>query len=153
MGFRNNDFTKDQLKGLSLTVKGMSKKYKFVKNWEFTDDFESYNSILYLNIYIDVDILSEFVGIEVDDFYKRQILNDPENAEYNRLFGPLKYDYQNKEIAEKSSQMKEDMITYMNDTYSMFPENLRIQYNVFSDTMVDVKLGIDLFKPIELFNR
>lgn len=152
MGFRNNDFTKDQLKGLSLTVKGMSKKYKFVKNWEFTDDFESYNSILYLNIYIDVDILSEFVGIEVDD-YRDRILKHPEYAEYNRLFGPLKYNFKDKEIVEKSSQMKEDMITYMNDTYSMFPENLRIQYNVFSDTMVDVKLGIDLFKPIELFNR
>lgn len=153
MGFRNNDFTKDQLKGISLTVKGMSKKYKFVKNWEFTDDFESYNSILYLNIYIDVDILSEFVGIEVDDYYRDRILKHPEYAEYNRLFGPLKYNFKDKEIVEKSSQMKEDMITYMNDTYSMFPENLRIQYNVFSDTMVDVKLGIDLFKPIELFNR
>ena len=153
MPYRDNNFTKEQIKGISLTIKGLSKKYKFVKNWEFTDDFESYNSILYLNIYIDVDILSEFVGIEVDDFYKRQILNDPENAEYNRLFGPLKYDYQNKEIAEKSARIKEDMVTYMNETYSMFPENIKIKYNVFSDTMVDVKLGIDVFKPIELFNR
>lgn len=153
MGFRNNDFTKEQIKGISLTIKGLSKKYKFVKNWEFTDDFESYNSILYLNIYIDADILSEFVGIEVDDYYRDRILKHPEYAEYNRLFGLLKYNFKDKEIVEKSSQMKEDMITYMNDTYSMFPENLRIQYNVFSDTMVDVKLGIDLFKPIELFNR
>jgi hypothetical protein len=153
MPSRDNNFTKEQIKGLSLTVKGMSKKYKFVKNWEFSHDFEQYNSILYLNIYIDVDILSEFVGIEVDDYYRDRILKHPDYAEYHRLFGPLKYDYQNKEIAEKSSQMKEDMITYMNNTYSMFPENLRIQYNVFSDTMVDVKLGIDIFKPMEIFNQ
>ena len=153
MPSRDNNFTKEQIKGISLTIKGLSKKYKFVKNWEFTDDFEKYNSILYLNLYIDIDVLSEFAGIEVDDFYRRQILNDPENAEYVRLFGPLNYDYQNKEIAEKSARIKEDMVTYMNETYSMFPENLKIKYNVFSDTTTDVKLGIDIFKPIERFNR
>ena len=153
MPSRDNNFTKEQIKGISLTIKGLSKKYKFVKNWEFTHDFESYHSILYLNIYIDIDVLSEFAGIEVDDFYRRQILNDPENAEYVRLFGPLNYDYQNKEITEKSARIKEDMVTYMNETYSMFPENLKIKYNLFSDTTTDVKLGIDIFKPIELFNR
>jgi len=153
MPSRDNNFTKEQIKGISLTIKGLSKKYKFVKNWEFTYDFESYHSILYLNLYIDIDVLSEFAGIEVDDFYRRQILNDPENAEYVRLFGPLNYDYQNKEIAEKSARIKEDMVTYMNETYSMFPENLKIKYNVFSDTTTDVKLGIDIFKPIERFNR
>ena len=153
MPSRDNNFTKEQIKGISLTIKGLSKKYKFVKNWEFTHDFESYHSILYLNLYIDIDVLSEFAGIEVHDFYRRQILNDPENAEYVRLFGPLNYDYQNKEIAEKSARIKEDMVTYMNETYSMFPENLKIKYNVFLDTTTDVKLGIDIFKPIELFNR
>ena len=42
------DLTKKQLRGVDLAIKALSKKFPFVEGWEFSDDYQKYNSNLFI---------------------------------------------------------------------------------------------------------
>lgn len=68
---RDNNFTDKQIRGIDLTIKALSKKFPFIEGWEFTEDFIKYDVSLYINLYVDLDELKEYVGEkEVKEYYR-----------------------------------------------------------------------------------
>lgn len=73
---RNNDLTDKQIRGIDLVVKSISKKYPFILGWEFTETWKKYHYHLYINLYVDWKLISEFYNQPLRDFY----INYPEQV-------------------------------------------------------------------------
>ena len=70
---RDNNFTDKQLKGITISIKGTAKSYPFIKGWKFVENYKNYNAHLYITLIIDVEILSEEVGLEIKPYYIEQL--------------------------------------------------------------------------------
>lgn len=66
---RNNDLTDKQIRGIDLVVKSISKKYPFILGWEFTETWKKYHYHLYINLYVDWKLISEFYNQPLRDYY------------------------------------------------------------------------------------
>ena len=71
-------------KGFDITTKAVSKRYPFIKGWKFTDNYQEYDVITLIDLYIDFNILSEYLNIPLDPYWKIR-LKDPNN-DYNTTY-------------------------------------------------------------------
>jgi hypothetical protein len=86
---RNNDLTDKQIRGIDLVVKSVSKKYPFILGWEFTETWKKYHYHLYIDLYVDWKLISEFYNEPLRDFYT----NHPEMVDRGAsLFSYIGFD-------------------------------------------------------------
>ena len=64
------DITPIKRKGIEMAVKGLSKTYPFVKGYRDDESVDKYESAHYIDLIIDLDKLSEYMGVEVNPFWK-----------------------------------------------------------------------------------
>lgn len=67
----NIELTPSQIKGINLVVKSASKKFPFIKGWEFTKDYNRYKTQIYINLYVDWEEAASFYGRKLNPFYKK----------------------------------------------------------------------------------
>lgn len=67
----NTELSPLQIKGIDLVVKSASKKYPFIKGWEFTKDYERYKTQIYINLYVDWEEAASFYGRKIHPVYKK----------------------------------------------------------------------------------
>ena len=70
--YRNNDFTKQQIRGIDLTIKSASKRFPFIKGWKFEPDYENYTSQLYINLIVDFDEVAKFYNTPLNPLYAKR---------------------------------------------------------------------------------
>lgn len=156
MSYRDNDFTKDQIKGLALTVKSVMKSFYFIKDWELAHDYEKYNSIVYIDLYVDMDLVSKYTGYEMIPLYKRILADNPEEISGSLLFafGQHSDSEGRKQKSDLSVKVKEEIETSMNVIYEHhIPEEYKIYYDIFEFRDTLVKIGIDNFIPIQALKQ
>ena len=152
---RDNNFTDKQLKGITISVKGAAKSYPFIKGWKFVENYKNYNAHLYIILIIDVEILSEEVGLNIKPYYIEK-LKKGERTEFGAIFSLFEWgDYGTEEwieMGEKSynfgSKVKETIIS----TYSYLPEDMKIYYSgetSFGVYKNPVQLTVDNFITAE----
>ena len=163
---RNNDFTDKQIKGIDLCVKAVAKKYKFIKGWQLTENYEQYNSILYINMFVDWLEVADELDVKVNPFYLNYY-EDYKKFRSSSLGGhmlpkeidsifDLTDEYRN-ELHNKSFNMYMSITRKLNSFYRELPNNMQIFYNTDSSIMGDnntlVELSVDNFiqyKPLEI---
>lgn len=64
-------YTEKQKKGIDLAVRGIKKKYPFIKGWEFTYDFDKYTMSVYIDLLIDWFEMADFYDKKIKDYWKR----------------------------------------------------------------------------------
>lgn len=69
MGKRDNNFSKKQIKGIDITIKSVSKKYPFVKGWRFDEGFMNYDSIIYIDLFVDYNKVAEFYNDKIHPIF------------------------------------------------------------------------------------
>ena len=140
---RDNNFTKKQLTGISLIVKSTSKKYFFIKDWSLTEDFKNYNYTLFIDLYIDFDLLSKYVGEELNPYVKMMDDNEPERA----IFLSLDICFKN-----GTDNLREEIVGLMDKLYQMLPEDLKIKV-ISNEYTHDVTLSIAKIKSIKVIKK
>lgn len=146
---RNNDLTKEQIKGIDLSVKSVSKKFSFVKGWEFSEDYDKYVSHLYINILIDIFEVAELLKYQVKDYY----INNLESVQSSALSPFLKIkdssDYTNDEqVFEDAYSLGRDVDNALNYFYDILPEKFKLYYSyegIFGKTDSIVILKVNKF--------
>jgi hypothetical protein len=142
-GFRDNDFNESQIRGLDLVIKSIGKEYTFINGWLFADDYLNYNTTLYINIYIDIFTTADYLGFEVDEFYKERgyLITSPTLSPFIK----------SKELTRDESfdvtyKLKQDITKMLNNVYNYLPNKYKIFWGFDGDTVkYTVELVIDKF--------
>ena len=116
-------FNDKEIKGITLAVKSISKKYKFIKGWEFHKDYEIYQSVIFINLIIDLnDVKEQYPNIEIDDFWFRDGFDGTAIAPYTID------DNRNDKIKNTTKKIKNNL----NMLYSQLPE-VYVKFYTFKD--------------------
>jgi len=114
-------------KGFDITTKAVSKRYPFIKGWKFTDNYQEYDVITLIDLYIDFNILSDYLNIPLDPYWKIR-LKDPNN-DYNTTYAIGGF------FPEISPTQDDDMHKLRNEieahyrhAYSYIPTELKRMY-------------------------
>lgn len=66
---RDNNLTEKQIRGIDLVVKSASKKYPFILGWRLDSDWDKYDAHLYLDLYVDWNLISQYYNEPIRPFY------------------------------------------------------------------------------------
>jgi len=139
--------TKDQTKGIDLIVKAVMKKYPFIKGGELSNDYEKFDSILYIDLNIDLFQLVEENGHKL---YNGWVLEyekyGPSVLRSSTLSGFIYRDeiaYGPDEIFQfyyyLTTKIKDDL----NKMYEFLPDNMKVEYKtlLIKKSYVSVYVG------------
>jgi hypothetical protein len=127
---RNNNFTEKEIRGITMAVKMAKKSYPFITSWKLAPNYEKYNAHLYILLGIDINKLSEFINMEVKEYYL-------DNLDEGRIFSSLLMffdwpgEYNSDEwnnMSDRSYNLKVDIKNTIKDAYSYLPEDMKIYY-------------------------
>jgi hypothetical protein len=145
---RNNDLTDKQIRGIDLVVKSVSKKYPFILGWEFTETWKKYHYHLYINLYVDWKLISEFYNQPLRDFY----INYPEQVGGGAsLFSYLDFDKSvttQDSFFEKGYNEGMKIKSLMENLYNGLPEEFQVFFihkGVLGDDKHVAVLTVDEF--------
>jgi hypothetical protein len=118
-------------KGIEMAVKGLSKTYPFVLGYKDDESVEQYESAHYIDLIIDLEKLSEYMGVEVNPFWKEHA-SDPKYqkiyAIWSYLNFPNEVDY-TKDISKHPGYILGQDITHLlNTIYDYLPEQYKLYY-------------------------
>ena len=81
------DITPIKRKGIDMAVKGLRKKFPFIKGYEDDDSVDKYESAHYIDLIIDLDKLSDYMDVPVNPFWKVHA-SDPQ---YRKVYAIWSY--------------------------------------------------------------
>jgi len=115
------EFTEKEIEGITLIVKSLSKRYKFIKGWEFNEKYKKYKTFTLINIIIDLKgVLEQYPDVEISDFWFK-------NGTDSITFVPFT---NNIEQNEKFFDISKNVIKNVNMIYSKLPKEY-IKYYEF----------------------
>ena len=126
------DITPIKRKGIDIAVKGLKKQYPFVIGYE-DDPTTQYESSHYIDLYIDLDELSEYMGVEVNPYWRGEIKNDPR---YQKVFAiwtylnfPPEYNVSSANVSEHPGyKLGEEIKDTLETIYQYLPDEYKLQY-------------------------
>ena len=125
------DITPIKRKGIEMAVKGLSKTYPFVKGYRDDESVDKYESAHYIDLIIDLDKLSEYMGVEVNPFWKEHS-SEPQYQKIYAIWSYLRFpdevDY-TKDISKHPGYILGQDITHLlNTIYDFLPEQYKLYY-------------------------
>jgi len=125
------DITPMKRKGIEMAVKGLSKTYPFVLGYKDDESIDKYESAHYVDIIVDLNKLSEYMGVEVNPFWKAHA-SDPRYQKIYAIWSYLNFpdevDY-TKDISKHPGYILGQDITHLlNTIYDYLPEQYKLYY-------------------------
>lgn len=150
---------KNHLRGLELAVNSTKKKFPFIKDWKFNESYQKYDTVIYIDFYIDIEELSKNVKYPISKHFKWFI----ENKDYSSIkSSSLGVFFEIKDCPEeKHDQCYEEKFQYfyaikkslnqrLDDMYNMLPEEFKITYNSHNSDITVTPMSDD-FLDYRLF--
>lgn len=134
---RDNNFTKKQLRGLDMVMNKSMKKYPFIKGWKFSPIFEKYAVTIYMDLYVDFFELADKYGYGVLNYWKKDILEDPEKNSVGAISAYIgnkdgtSPDWNStvrQDIFETYYSLGKEIKEYVNNLYLLLPEEYIINW-------------------------
>jgi hypothetical protein len=124
------DYTEEDLRYLKTVInsKIIKNNYPFIIKFEFFGDFDKYVTIIPIDMVIDLEKYSEFLGLPIDEyFYKKYKKNEP--LYFNSMSGPINIDNDWDKNIRDVVNLKNKMDGELNDLYTIItPKENRIRY-------------------------
>jgi hypothetical protein len=125
------DITPMKRKGIEMAVKGLSKTYPFVLGYKDDESIDKYESAHYVDIIVDLNKLSEYMGVEVNPFWKEHS-SEPQYQKIYAIWSYLRFpdevDY-TKDISKHPGYILGQDITHLlNTIYDYLPEQYKLYY-------------------------
>jgi hypothetical protein len=129
---RDKNLTEKQRRGIDLVVKSAAKKYPFILGWELFPDWQKYDAHLYIDLYVDWNLISQYYNEPIRPFYAER----PEMVlpKTSSLFSYLGSDYSwgNKsgqdEHFEKGYNHGRQLKNLFKTLYQALPEEYQLFY-------------------------
>jgi hypothetical protein len=125
------DITPIKRKGIEMAVKGLSKTYPFVKGYKDDESIDQYESAHYIDLIIDLDKLSEYMGVEVNPFWKEHA-SDPQYQKIYAIWSYLRFpdekEYEGNISKHPGYILGQDITHLINTIYDFLPEQYKLYY-------------------------
>jgi hypothetical protein len=127
------DITPIKRKGIDMVVKGLRKKFPFIKGYEDDDSVDKYESSHYIDLIIDLNKLSDYMDVPVNPFWKVHA-SDPQYQKVYAIWSYLNFPppYNNTNSDNIQSHpgyiLSEELKQTLNDIYSYLPDEYKLQY-------------------------
>jgi hypothetical protein len=157
---RDNNFTKQQQRGLDITFNHIMKKHPYIKGWRLIDNYEKYSAILYVDVLIDLKEMSKFFDVDIRSYYLR-MYNESEYHEVSSgspyLFFKVKGS-DNDRLPDNFSQdnfftvirdYEKKLKNSINLAYQSLPEAFKIYYNSDNYYTFIIEISIDKFEQYQ----
>jgi hypothetical protein len=111
----------NQIKGIDLVVKGISKKYPYIIGWEKSSVFEKYQSQMFINLIVDMNKLSEYHNSPIKSYW----VDDLIEGRYDSIGGAfylINYD----EIEDIARDNRKNLEKRINDIYKSLPKEFQV---------------------------
>jgi len=129
---RDNNLTKNQLRGIDLVVKSVAKKYPFVKGWTFDPTWKTFEAHLYIDLYVDWDEVSKFYDVKFKPYYEDVKDKKPldNTSAILSFFGTYEWDSPEQQAHfEKSYNSGVKLKNLIKSLYQSLPEDFQVYYN------------------------
>ena len=134
------DITPMKRKGIEMAVKGLSKTYPFVLGYKDDESIDKYESAHYVDIIVDLNKLSEYMGVEVNPFWKEHS-SEPQYQKIYAIWSYLRFpdevDYTKDITKHPGYRLGQDITHLLNTVYEFLPEQYRLFYKSTSGYFPD----------------
>ena len=72
----DKSLTEKQIRGVDLVVKSASKKYPFILGWDYFHEWKKWDSIFYIDLYVDWSLASQFYN----ETFRQYYIDNPETV-------------------------------------------------------------------------
>ena len=125
------DITPIKRRGIDIAVKGLKKQYPFVVGYQ-DDPTAQYESSHYIDLYVDLDELSDYMGVPVNPYWKGEIKDDPRYRKVFAIWVYLKFPNEvenNKDISNHPGYvLGEEIKETLETIYQYLPDEYKLQY-------------------------
>lgn len=134
MGVYKRELSLEKIKGIDIVVKSISKKYPFIKGWEFNDNWESWETLIVINFFVDYNEFKKYIG---DKKYRKSIYK----RTYLNLSDAVNFDYYDEvtDLGESIKNLSESL-------YETLPDEMVFHW---SDNSHRCKLSPSFFKEFQ----
>ena len=114
--------TPKEIKGVTMTVKGLARKYDFITGWELIDGYRDWEGCLFLNLKVDPYKLGEYFNCNVKRYWDKSFRQDPQY-------------YNGKDFLSLKVYLEEGCITYETavSTTIQMEQTIQLFYNGLPD--------------------
>ena len=113
-----SDFTDEEFRGVNLAVKITADSYPFIKGWQLSSGYENYDSILTIDLIVDLVEANKFYGDIISEFWMEKFLE----GEFIDTVYLRSLSLTDKSI---SIREKEEIKTDLNFNYFSLPNKLK----------------------------
>jgi len=130
MSYRDNNFSDKQMRGIQMAFNGTKKKYPFLKKWSLSQNFEKYDSFLYLDVFVNMYEIADYLDLKVRDYYRQ---NEKDMFASALSVFLKKKDSDNEwandeDVFNLGYNLRVEMDSYLNNLYDLLPDNNKIFY-------------------------
>lgn len=115
--------TKEQERGVDLVIKAITKSFDFIKGGQVSENYEMYDGLLFIDLFIDFFELSELNNAEIDPYWVEYY----EKHGKDMLRSSSLTSFSNSEDLTKYYSLKNDIKNKLNTFYDFLPENMRAE--------------------------
>ena len=123
----NNELTPNEIRGVDLVVKALTKKYKFILGWEPDKKYREYDNTLFIHLKINYNMVSDYFGIRIKPSIKAR-LNDKDYDWWGRDLYSLTAFLDEPEGYDGGYDVKKQMSNLAKELYNRLPPQLQRTY-------------------------
>jgi hypothetical protein len=123
------DITPIKRRGIDMAVKGLKKYYPFIMGYE-DDTTDQYISSHYIDLFVDLNKLSEYMDVPVNPYWETLIEDNPQYSKVYAIWSYLKFPH---DMLEDITQhpgyiLSEGLKKDLDELYQYLPEEYRLFY-------------------------
>ena len=118
--------TKEQERGVDLVIKAITKSFDFIKGGQVSENYEMYDGLLFIDLFIDFFELSELNNTEINPYWVEHY----EKYGKDMLRSSSLRSFSNSEDLTKYYSLNNDIKNKLNTFYDFLPENMRAESNL-----------------------
>lgn len=135
--------TKEQERGVDLVIKGITKSFDFIKGGQVSENYEMYDGLLFIDLFIDFFELAKLNNTEIDPYW----VDYYEKYGKDMLRSSSLRSFSNSEDLTKYYSLNNDIKNKLNTFYDFLPENMRAESNLvglFDEKNTTIKPNISV---------
>ena len=147
----NQELPENIRKGVDLSVKALKKVYPFILGWQLSDTWYKYNTVLYIELILDVEKLSEMFDMKRSQYFDSRIERG-EEVKTPALLAPFEWgDYGTDEfekIASVSHDLGREVRKALNQAYDFLPDGYKKTWETsFGKSQSEIGVDYYIFQP------
>ncbi len=135
--------TKEQERGVDLVIKAITKSFNFIKGGQVSENYEKYDGILFLDLFIDFFELAKLNNTEIRPYW----VDYYEEYGKDMLRSTTLTSFVDIENFSKYYSLNNDVKNKLNTFYEFLPENMRAESNLielFDDKTTTIKPNLSV---------